>query len=255
VQYLGSMKNGEKKNVKFTFTPGAPATGPDSQKVKTALTSAGKAQDPVKDNILDTFLGSNTSTQPAGLSGLTLMGWMQKSPLPIDVDGLHASVKETNLFVSSLPLQFQRGVPLAVPPALIETKQIGTFSTNSQRPGQFELNAAGSLALEFTLPLNASDMLSNKLVLHMNGRYTGTSRFQRPATPGASLGQIFLYNWQSSDWDAQDFAWGDNELGDAGPYLSATNSLRLRYTYKPPAQQPTGSLQFSLDLTDEGQLR
>jgi len=121
--------------------------------------------------------------------------------------------------------------------------------------GQYELNAAGSIALEFTLPLNASDMANNTLVLHMNGRYAGNPRFTRVPTPGTALGQIFLYNWQSSDWDAQDFAWGDNAIGEAGPYMSATNSLRLRYTYKPPTQQPTSSLQFSLDLTDEGQLR
>jgi hypothetical protein len=255
VQYVGNMHSGEKKSISLTFTPNAPASGPDSQKVKNALTGAGNPQDPVKDNVLDTFLGSNTSAQPAGLSGLTLMGWMQKSPLAVDVQGQHPSVKETNLFVSSLPLAFERGVPLTIPPALIDTKQIGTFSTNSQRPGQYELNAAGSLALEFTLPVNASDMASNRLVLHMNGRYAGGPRSTLIARPGGPLGQIFLYNWQSSDWDALDFAWGDNELPDPGPYVSAINSLRLRYTYKPPTQQPTGSLQFSLDLTDEGQLR
>ena len=253
-ELVGAMKNGERKNVDLTFTPDAPSTGPDPQKVKNVLGGA-KTQDPDRENILDTFLGSTTSSQPAGLSGLTLLGWLDKSPLPIAVQGLHPSVKETNLFVSSLPLQFPRGVDLTVPPALIETKQIGTFSTNFQRAGQYELNAAGSIALEFTLPLNASDMVSNKLVLHMKGRYAGNPRFSRVPAPGASLGQIFLYNWQSADWDAQDFAWGDNAIPDAGPYVSATNSVRLRYTYKPPAQQPTSSLQFSLDLTDEGRLR
>jgi hypothetical protein len=253
VQLVGNMKSGEKKAVQLTFTPNSPSTGPDPQKVKNAL-SGGKAQNTNRDNILDTFLGSSSSSQPAGLSGLTLLGWLDKSPLPIEVQGLHPSVKETNLFVSSVPLQFPRGVDLMVPPALIETKQIGTFSTNFQRAGQYELNAAGSIALEFTLPLNAGDMANNQLVLHMNGRYAGNPRFTRVPAPGTSLGQIFLYNWQSADWDAQDFAWGDNTLPD-GPYLSATNSLRLRYTYKPPTQQPTSSLQFSLDLTDQGQLR
>lgn len=254
VTLVGPMKNGERKNVEMTFTPNAPSTGPDPQKVKDAL-GASKAQDTNRENILDTFLGSNTSSQPAGLSGLTLLGWLDKSPLPVEVQGLHPSVKETNLYVSSLPLQFPRGVDLVVPPALIETKQIGTFSTNFQRAGQYELNAAGSIALEFTLPLNASDMVTNKLVLHMNGRFAGNPRFARAPVRGSSLGQIFLYNWQSADWDAADFAWGDNTIGDAAPYLSATNSVRLRYTYKPPTQQPTSSLQFSLDLTDQGQLR
>jgi len=254
VQLVGHMNSGEKKSVELNFTPNSPSTGPDPQKVKSALT-AGKTADASRDNILDTFLGASSSTQPAGLSGLTLLGWLEKSPLPIVVEGLHPSIKEANLFVTSMPLQFPRGVDLVVPPALIETKQIGTFSTNFQRAGQYELNAAGSIALEFTLPLNANDMANNKLVLHMNGRYAGNPRFTRVPAPGTSLGQIFLYNWQSSDWDAQDFAWGDNMVGEAGPYMSATNSLRLRYTYKPPTQQPTSSLQFSLDLTDEGQLR
>lgn len=255
VHYVGRMKNGEKKDVQFQYASNAPSTGPDPQRVKAAVSAAGKQPQADRDNILDAFLGSNTSSQPAGLSGLTLLGWLEKSPLSVEVDGLHASTKETNLFVTGLPLQFPRGVNLLVPPALIETKQIGTFSTNFQRAGQYELNAAGSIALEFTLPVNAGDMMNNKLVLHMDGRYTGNPRFARAATPGTPLGQVFLYNWQSSDWDAQDFAWGDNMLPDTGSYLSATNSLRVRYTYKPPTQQPTSSLQFSLDLTDEGQLR
>ncbi|HLG69885.1 MAG TPA: hypothetical protein VK009_05615 [Chloroflexota bacterium] len=255
VYYAGHLKNGEKKNVDFTYSPSAPSAAPDPQKIKAALAASGKSGDTSRDNILDTFLGSNNSSQPAGLSGLTLLGWLDKSPLPVEVDGLHASVKESNLFVTPLALQFQRGADVVIPPALIETKQIGTFSTNFQRAGQYELNAAGSIALEFTLPVNAADMSANKLVLHMVGRYTGNPRFSRPAAPGTSLGQIYLYNWLTSDWDAQDFAWGDNALPDSGAYLSATNSLRVRYTYKPPAQQPTSSLQFSLDLTDEGQLR
>jgi hypothetical protein len=255
VDYVGTLKNGEKKAIEFTFTPNGPSTAPDPQKVKGSINANGKAADANRDNILDSFLGSNSSSQPAGLSGLTLLGWLEKSPLPMDVEGLHPSVKETNLYVTSLPLQFQRGVPVVIPPALIETKQIGTFSTNFQRAGQYELNAAGSIALEFMLPVNASELLNDKLVLHMNGRYSGNPRFQQMAQPGTPLGQVFLYNWQSSDWDAQDFAWGDNALPEDGAYVSAINSLRLRYTYKPPAQQPTSSLQFSLDLTAEGQLR
>ncbi len=255
VQMVGHMQSGERKTVDFKFTPNACSMGPDAQKVKSALASASKGQDTTRENVLDSFLGSTSNSQPAGLSGLTLLGWLEKSPLQLQLNGLHPSVRETNLYISSLPLQFPRGVPLVIPPSLVETKQIGTFSTNFQRACQYELNAAGSIALEFTLPVNAGDMQPNKLMLHMNGRYAGSPRFNQLALPGSSLGQMFLYNWQSSDWDAQDFAWGDNAIPDAAPYISATNSLRLRYTYKPPTQQPTSSLQFSLDLTDEGQLR
>jgi hypothetical protein len=255
VQAVGLLKNGEHKDVRFSFSPRACSMSPDATKVKTAMASGGKQLDGIRENILDTFLGSNSSSQPAGLSGLTLLGWLERSPLPVRVTGLSPSVKETNLYVTSLPLQFPRGVPLSIPPALVETKQIGTFSTNFQRACQYELNAAGSIALEYTLPVNVGEMVSNKLVLHMTGKYSGSPRFTQPAIPGSPLGQIFLYNWQTSDWDTLDFAWGDNVLGEGGPYLSATNTLRLRYTYKPPIQQPTSSLQFSLDLTDEGQLR
>ncbi|MBV9120873.1 MAG: hypothetical protein JOZ39_09195 [Chloroflexi bacterium] len=254
----GRFNSGQKRDVKFTFNPNAPSSGPDSQRVKAALSANSSQSDATRqnrENVLDAFLGSDANSQAAGLSGLTVLGWLDSSPLPIQVAGLHPSIKETNLYVANLPLQFQRGVDFTVPPALIETKQIGTFSTNFQRNGSYELNPAGSVALEFTLPVQASDMLANKLILHMNGRYSGTPRGAQPATPGQTLGQIFLYNWQSSDWDASDFAWGDNVIPDAAPYLSATNALRLRYTYKAPARQPTMSIQFSLDLTDEGQLR
>jgi len=256
VQLVGHMRNGEKADVRFNFTSGAASSGPDVQKVKNALAKENDTEDASRNGVLDAFLGTNSSAPPAGLSGLTLMGWMEQSPLAVQVEGLHPSVTETNLYVTSLPLQFQRGTPVTVPPALIETKQIGTFSTNyGPRNGQYELNPAGSVAIEYGLPVVASDMLSNKLVLHMNGHYAGNTRLVRQATPGAPLGQIFLYNWQSSDWDAQDFAWGDNPIPDATPYLSATSSLRVRFTYKPPTPQANASLQFTLDLTDDGQLR
>ncbi|HLY64536.1 MAG TPA: hypothetical protein VKU60_03285, partial [Chloroflexota bacterium] len=253
---LGKMTNGQRKSVAFTFTPGASSSGPDAQRVKGALGGGGTGQDPFREAILDSLLGANTNAPSAGLSGLTLLGWMAKSPLPVDVEGLHPSVTETNLYVAPIPLQFPRATPITIPPALIETKQIGTFSTNyGPRNGKYELNPAGSVAIEFTLPVVASDLMSNNLVLHMNGSFTGNQRVIRQPAPGDSLGQIFLYNWSSSDWDAQDFIWGDNPIADPAPYLSATNSFRLRYTYKPPQQQATTSLQFSLDLTDQGQLR
>jgi hypothetical protein len=264
VHSVGRMSNGQRKNVDFTFTPGSPSAGPDAQRVKIALESVYQNADATRanrENVIDSVLGSNNGSQAAGLTGLTLLGWLENSPIPLQVAGQHPSVKSTNLYVTDLPLQFQRGTDILIPPAHIETKQIGTFSTNFQRLGQYELNPSGSLALEFALPLQASDMASNDLVLHMNGHYSNGSNQRLSSQPrqGQPLGQLFLYNWQTSDWDAQDFVWGDNPLQNAGPYLSATSTLRLRYTYKPPSnlppQQQTTSIQFSLDLTDQGQLR
>ncbi|MBV8281564.1 MAG: hypothetical protein JO347_05800 [Candidatus Eremiobacteraeota bacterium] len=188
---------------------------------------------------------------------MTLLGLLDQAPMPLQIAGLHPSLKDTSLYLTTLPLQFQRGIDVTIPPALISTKQIGTFSTNFQHAPQYELNSSGSLALEFTLPLQASDMQANSLVLHMNGHYANVNnqRQAQPLPPGLPLGQVFLYNWQSSDWDAQDFSWGDNVVKDSGPYLSATSALRLRFTYKAPAQQASASIQFTLDLTDEGQLK
>src|SRR5581483_12086539 len=105
----------------------------------------------------------------------------------------------------------------------------------------YELNPAGSLALEFTLPVQIADMSSNKLMLDMEGKYAGNPRSPRPAVAGQSLGQIFLYNWQTADWDAQDFAWGQNPIDDPTPYLSARTRFacatrtRLRRSSLPPA--------------------
>jgi hypothetical protein len=256
VQNIGAIRNGQRTDVKLTFTPGASSTGPDVQKVKSALTVDGSAEDANRNNVLDAFLGANSSAPPSGLSGLVLMGWLPKSPLPVQVQGLNPSISQTNLYVTPLPVDFPRGTAVTIPQALIETKQIGTFSTNyGPRNGQYELNPAGSVAIEFTLPASATEMALDNLALHMNGRYSGNTRVARQPAAGTSLGQIFLYNWSSSDWDAQDFAWGDNPIHDAMPYLSATNSLRVRYTYKPPSTQATASLQFTLDLTAEGQIR
>jgi len=254
---MGTLNSGQTKPVDFNFSSNSCSNGPDATKVKALLSGAtqGDATRSNRESVLDAFLGSSNRNQPSGLSGLTLIGWLKQSPLPVQVAGLHPSVKETNLYVTNLPMQFQRGVDVAIPSALMETKQIGTFSTNFQRNCQYELNPAGSLAVEYALPVAASDMASNKLVLHMVGRYSGNPRSSRPGQQGESLGQIFLYNWQTSDWDAQGFVWGDNVIKDAAPYLSATSTLRVRYTYKAPANQPTTSIQFTLDLTDEGQLR
>src|SRR5579883_1167985 len=83
--HTGHLNNGEKKNVDFTYSPSAPSAAPDPQKIKAALAASGKSGDTSRDNILDTFLGSNNSSQPAGLSGLTLLGWLDKSPLPVEV--------------------------------------------------------------------------------------------------------------------------------------------------------------------------
>ncbi|MHB8620948.1 MAG: hypothetical protein ACYDAG_15485, partial [Chloroflexota bacterium] len=141
-----------------------------------------------------------------------------------------------------------------IPPALIETKQMGSFSTNFQRPGQYELNPSGSLALEMALPISTRQISDNRLVLHMKGHYSGDPRNLLPSSHGTRLGQYFLYNWQSSTWDPQTLRWGDNAVNNPSAYLSATSTVRVRYTYKAPPQAPTASIQFSLDLTDQGRV-
>ncbi|MDE3074833.1 MAG: hypothetical protein KGJ86_05345, partial [Chloroflexota bacterium] len=253
---LGPMRNGQTKDVRFTFDPSAPSTSPNPAAVKAALSDGKAAQGELTDklSIIDAFLGSNSSAQPAGLSGLTLMGWLEKSPLPLQIAGLHPNVRETNLYVSSVPLHFPRGLQVLIPSALIESKQIGSFSTTFQRTGQYELNPSGSLAVEFNLPISYSAMISHRLVLHMVGHYSGGRNISSDAA-GATLGQIFVYNWQSSNWDAQDLAWGDNVIQQSEQHLSATATVRVRFTYKAPAAQPTASIQFSLDLTDQGNTR
>ncbi len=257
VAKLGLMHNGETKSVNFTFDASAPSSAPSPLTIRGALDTRGQAETTMlnRQGVLDAFLGSNSSAQPAGLSGLTLLGWLENSPLPVDVSGANPSLKETNLYVSPLPLSFTRGQDFVIPPALIETSQIGTFSTTFQRTGQYELNPGGSVALQYALPVAAADMTDNKLVLQMNGHYAGAVRGQAPGTPGASLGQIFIYNWQSANWDAQDFSWGNNLVDTPAQYISATSVVRIRFTYKAPPRQPTDSIQFSLDLTDQGQLK
>ncbi|MGH2519529.1 MAG: hypothetical protein ACRDF8_06995, partial [Chloroflexota bacterium] len=71
---------------------------------------------------------------------------------------------------------------------------------------------------------------------------------------GTPLGQLFVYNWRSGAWDSLPLNWGPNVLAAPAPYLSAVETVRVRFTYKAPPARPNASVQFSLDMSAAGSL-
>ncbi|MGH2364602.1 MAG: hypothetical protein ACRDHX_08120 [Chloroflexota bacterium] len=269
VTHLGNMSNGQTRSVQMRFDSSAPATPPNANAIKNSLNLAvgpgGQQPARVADKaaVIDAFLGSNSS-EPAELSGLTLMGWLPRSPLPIQLLGWRPSVKETTLYVAPLVVSFPRATALTIPPILVQTSQIGTFSTSFQRAGQYELNPGGSVALQFALPI-AWGLKSSRLTLNVQGRYAGFAAQAGPLSRpggehspneqlGTPLGQLFVYNWRSGAWDSLPLNWGPNVLAAPAPYLSAVETVRVRFTYKPPPARPNASVQFSLDMSAAGSL-
>ena len=212
--------------------------------------SGRRVTDAARRDILDSVFGSGFNFTRVDLAGPTILGWLDKSVVPLDVPNVRPATLESNLYMSVLTLGLPKGFEGELPAPTIVRRQLGTATLNRQQFGSFDLAAGESIAFQFSLPISNGKFLIDGILVNIDGRFRGISG------GGPSLGEVSLYNWQLAEWEDRIVGFGRNLVKDASPYVSATGDVRVRYTFRPPPDSGITGVSFSrFDVTASGLMR
>jgi len=203
--------------------------------------------DGARRDVLDSVFGSGFNFTRLDLSGVTVIGWLDGSLVPLIIPDTKPAVTDTTLIVASLPIGLPKGYEGELPPQAIARRQIGATTLNRQQYGSYDLASGESIAFQFTLPVGTGKFLLDGLLINIDGRLRGA--------PGAgpTLGEVSIFNWQRAEWEDRIVGFGRNLVKDASPYVSATGDVRVRYTFKAPPDTAATGVSFSrFDVTASG---
>lgn len=249
VARLGNLSPGASKDVSIPLAAaGAPRRGPLSAQLfpaAAARPSVAPPADVARRDVIDSAF--NPFFQSTGLvnGGLTLIGWLDRSPLDITLRQGRPVLNSQTLLTAGLAIAPATGQQLAVPPAVFATHVLASLAANHQQGGAYDLSSGGALGLQFDLPF-ASSFATRQLVLHVEGSMGGTDTLQS----GADLGTAAWYRWSDGTWVDLPLAIGDNSIPNAGQYVSPAGQVRVRYSYKPPSAVSSTSNDLSLSRFD-----
>ncbi|MDP8922314.1 MAG: hypothetical protein M3O34_05485 [Chloroflexota bacterium] len=228
-----------------------PPTSFSSQLYPSPYFSGGRrATDAARRDILDSVFGSGFNYARLDLAGPTILGWLDKGVVPLEMADVRPAVVETSLFISPLALGVPKGFEGELLAPSIVRRQLGTATLNRQQFGSLDLASGESIAFQFSLPVSNGKFLIDGILVNLDGRFRGVSG------GGPSLGEVSLYNWQLTEWEDRIVGFGRNLVSDASPYVSATGDVRVRYTFKPPPDSGITGVSFSrFDVTASGFMR
>ena len=249
---LGDLKSGDSRDIAMTLSGSAsagfgPPTSFSSMLYPNPTGGGRRMADGARRDILDSVFGSGFNFTRFDFGGATLVGWLDASPVSLDIADTKPAIADTTLMVASLPIGVPKGYEGELPPQVISRRQIGSTTLNRQQYGSYDLASGESIAFQFTLPVGTGKFLLDGIFVNIDGRLRGA--------PGAGpvLGEISIFNWQRAEWEDRTVGFGRNLVKDASPYVSATGDVRVRYTFKAPPDTAATGVSFSrFDVTASG---
>ncbi|HEX3243839.1 MAG TPA: hypothetical protein VHX16_00395 [Chloroflexota bacterium] len=206
--------------------------------------------DTARRDVLDSLLGTGFNFNRLELPGLGLVGWLESSQIPVEVKGGRATNIDGALYVASLPIDLPKGFEGEIPAPIVAKRQLGANTASRQQYGSYDLSPGESLALQFSLPMANGRMLLDRLYLNVDGRFRGGN----PAA--TAIGDVSLFNWHTSEWEDWSVSYGVNEFLDPTRFVSGAGDVRIRYTFRPPADSRITGVSFTrFDVTALGLVR
>lgn len=161
---------------------------------------------------------------------LRLIGWLDQSPVHIQLAGGDAAATQETLYTTPLPLQIATG-QTSIPSNMIEWQiaSLDSYSRNYRQPGLM-LTANSNVLVEYTLPDTGKSLEVSKLAINITQMMYG-----KGGSGNAGLGtdEISLYAWDTGEWVATRAV-----LGASIPYrqpqrfISPDGKVRLQYAHK-----------------------
>jgi hypothetical protein len=202
--------------------------------------AVGRAADDPRRDILDRVFTTTsfTASQPTG--GAMLVGWLDQSPLHVDIRHARAATRQWTLLEARLPLAIDAATPVTIEGNLLEVHPLLSLGVTETQSGHYSVPAGGSFGVEYDLP-HTGRLTIQDLHLLVAGSFSGGSDL----STGDSLGAIAAYDWTVGDWRNLPLYVGQNNYASAANLVSPTGQIRLRYSFKAPAGSTASGVDFS----------
>lgn len=197
------------------------------------------AEDPRRD-VLDRLFAGNSYAAGQAVGGAMLIGWLDQSPVQVQVKRARAAVRQLTLLEARLPLAVDAGSTVAIGNGLIEELPFVSLGVTQSQAGRYSVATGGTFGVEYDLPA-AGPLAVVSLHLLVAGSFSGGGDL----APGANLGGIAAFDWSRGDWRTLPLVAGDNSYAPAAGLVSPTGQVRLRYSFKPPAGSTASGVDFS----------
>jgi hypothetical protein len=184
------------------------------------------------------FQGPNGPAQPPSYS--TLIGWMQSSPLEVQVAGARWATQQTSLAIAPLRVHYAAGhvrlAPGDLTPRLIRIQgEVGECG-----PGGQVYTGSGQAMLEYRLPEGLAGLRVTRLALVIDGGGVPMPTIEVADREG---------EWVEIEIDSPKS--GRNELANPARFVAADGTVRLRLTADGSGGQGGVCVGYRLDIEGE----
>src|SRR5207302_10641433 len=123
---------------------------------------------------------------------VSLIGWLDQSPVTLQARNARATELDRTLFVASLPVDPTVGEDVKIPSGLIDRRSmiagVGRISANN-----LVISTGETLMFEYSLPTRPDHFRVDDAALDLSGTTPGNAAIQ-------DVAQASVYDWPSSAW-------------------------------------------------------
>ncbi|MSQ37815.1 MAG: hypothetical protein EXR61_05835 [Chloroflexi bacterium] len=250
---LGDLAPGEVRNVVVPIGEGSPIGFVDiPSTVRQLYPNPGLAtpvstSDAMTRDILDSAFNSSFALATRlDLNPVSLVGWLDQSPITLQARNARTSELDRTLMVAHLTVDPTSGEDVRIPSAMIERRNL-VAGTGRISQTALVMSSGETILFEYALPHRPDRFTIANLALDLGG--------STPANvPLQDVAQAAIYDWPSAEWRDVPLVPGLNGLGDPARVVSALGHLRVRFTYR-QTSAAAGSLnldRFGLSVFGRG---
>lgn len=245
VHPLGILNPNDSRSVSFAEPVGSAVPSPVADNSLAArlypppAPGPGVIEDPRRD-ILDRVFSSSSFSAGGAQGGALFVGWLEQTPLHIDVRQARAATRQLTFLEAQMKLSIDTTTLDTIGDVLISEHSLQSLGVTQTQAGHYSVATGGSFGVEYDLP--SSDHLAiQTLHLLVHGDFSGGA----PLATGDDLGTISAFNWAVDAWQSLPLLAGDNVYQGAGNFVSPTGQVRLRYSFKAPAGSTASGVDFT----------
>ncbi len=169
-----------------------------------------------------------------------LIGWMERAPIPLEVDQARLHRQQTTLVLAPAKVAFDASGPIALPggwlkPA-IEGAGQGGPCMNQWGSGWYLDSGVITTTLQLPPALQQQPIAEATMMVRSDG----------PPLPDLILS---AYDWNANDWVQQRTGVGTHRLDQPARYVSSTGQIMLRAEMPGPGGKGGGCITIDLSVT------
>ena len=245
VHLLGTLNPNETRAVSMvlptaaTPTPIGTDNGVAARLYPPTTSGSSTIEDPRRD-VLDRVFSANSFSSGNAQGGILFVGWLDQTPLHLDVGQARAATRQLTLLEAQLNLTINAQAVDTISSALMSERSLQSLGVTQTQAGHYSVATGGSLGIEYDLPSSARFSIQT-LHLLVDGGFSGGASL----LPGDNLGTVSAFNWSVDTWQTLPLKAGDNVYQGAGQLVSPTGQVRLRYSFKAPAGSSASGVDFT----------